>query len=112
MECRHCHRAIRMEDGVWIDPEATGDDSVWRETCDAHDTFQAEHEPPDDIQGALDMMVESIEVYANEGGTGSEAFEALADMHAFASYALDGMMEQAGIASSDPWIGDPWEGWV
>jgi hypothetical protein len=42
--CRHCGRAIVLE-SRWIDPEATGDDEVWRETCDAHDTFTAEHEP-------------------------------------------------------------------
>jgi hypothetical protein len=44
--CKHCGRDI-VEDrrGVWVDPEATGDDSIWRETCDAHDTFTAEHEP-------------------------------------------------------------------
>lgn len=43
--CRHCDRTIVPEDGGWIDPEATGDDSVWRETCDQHDTFIADHEP-------------------------------------------------------------------
>jgi hypothetical protein len=43
--CRHCGRVIVQCDGGWVDPEATGDDSVWRETCDAHDTFTAEHEP-------------------------------------------------------------------
>lgn len=44
--CRHCGRSIvRDEDGVWVDPEATGDDEIWRETCDSHDTFTAEHEP-------------------------------------------------------------------
>lgn len=44
--CRHCGRAIvRDDDGRWIDPEATGDDVIWREVCDAHDTFVAEHEP-------------------------------------------------------------------
>lgn len=32
-------------DGTWIDPEATGDDAVWREVCGSHDTFTAEHEP-------------------------------------------------------------------
>lgn len=44
--CLHCERIIILdpEDG-WVDPEATGDDSIWRETCDAHDTFTAEHEP-------------------------------------------------------------------
>lgn len=44
--CVHCGRIIVLdEDGVWVDPEATGDDSVWRETCDAHDTFIADHQP-------------------------------------------------------------------
>lgn len=43
--CRHCHRSIVNVDGAWVDPEATGDDHVWRETCDAHDTFTADHEP-------------------------------------------------------------------
>lgn len=36
MTCIHC------------DPEATGDDAVWRETCDSHDTFTAEHEAADE----------------------------------------------------------------
>lgn len=44
--CQHCFRTIHQDnEGRWIDPEATGDDSMWRETCDAHDTFTAEHEP-------------------------------------------------------------------
>lgn len=43
--CRHCGRTIVPYDGGWIDPEASGDDEVWRETCDSHDTFTAEHEP-------------------------------------------------------------------
>ena len=51
--CRHCGRRIERDaadvaagyEGRWIDPEATGDDSVWRETCDQHDTFTADHEP-------------------------------------------------------------------
>ena len=44
--CRHCERRIVLdpEDG-WVDPEADGDDRIWRETCDSHDTFTAEHEP-------------------------------------------------------------------
>lgn len=49
-QCRHCGRDITFtEDGEygWIDPEATGDDSIWRETCDSHDTFIANHEPID-----------------------------------------------------------------
>lgn len=43
--CKHCDRVIVASDGRWIDPEATGDDAIWRETCDAHDTITAEHEP-------------------------------------------------------------------
>lgn len=49
--CRHCGRAIVEEplhSGHWIDPEATGDDSIWREVCEANDTFQAPHEPVTD----------------------------------------------------------------
>lgn len=46
--CCHCGRAITQVDGVWIDPEATGDDEVWRETCDQHNTFPADHEPYDE----------------------------------------------------------------
>lgn len=46
MTCRHCGRTIELlPSGDWIDPAATGDDAVWRFTCDAHDTFVAEHEP-------------------------------------------------------------------
>lgn len=46
--CRHCGRSIILDGDRWVDPEATGDDSVWRETCDGHDTFEAEHEPEGD----------------------------------------------------------------
>lgn len=44
--CRHCGRAIVLDGEYWVDPEATGDDSIWRETCDANneDIF-AYHEP-------------------------------------------------------------------
>ena len=45
--CRHCGREVDLVDGRWIDPEATGDDSVWRETCDEnHEDRIAAHEPP------------------------------------------------------------------
>lgn len=44
--CKHCDRVIVLDNVKgWIDPQANGDDSVWRETCDSHDTFTAEHEP-------------------------------------------------------------------
>lgn len=40
-ECVHCGRTVTREDGSWIDPEATGDDVVWREVCDGNDTERA-----------------------------------------------------------------------
>lgn len=43
--CKHCHRPIVTDNGQWVDLNATGDDSVWRETCDSNDTFPADHEP-------------------------------------------------------------------
>ncbi len=49
--CQHCGRTIiHVEVDGWVDPEAPsspeeGDDFMWRSTCDAHDTFTAEHEP-------------------------------------------------------------------
>lgn len=43
--CNFCSRAIELEGGFWVDPQATGDDITWRETCDANDTFAAPHEP-------------------------------------------------------------------
>lgn len=43
--CTHCGRSIVHTNEGWIDPQAKGDDSVWRETCDKNDSFTAEHEP-------------------------------------------------------------------
>lgn len=43
--CRHCKREITLVGLQWVDEDATGDDAVWRETCDEHDTVTAEHEP-------------------------------------------------------------------
>jgi len=44
--CAYCERRIILDgDAGWVDPEATGDDSIWRECCDAHDTAFAEHVP-------------------------------------------------------------------
>ena len=46
--CEHCERAIVNDQGTWVDPHATGDDIIWRETCDAnHGSFTAYHEPED-----------------------------------------------------------------
>lgn len=43
--CKYCEREIVYRLGQWVDPEATGDDSIWSETCESHDTFTAEHLP-------------------------------------------------------------------
>lgn len=45
MKCQHCNRTIELMGSAWIDPNATGDDDLWRYTCDHNDTFTAEHEP-------------------------------------------------------------------
>lgn len=50
-QCKHCQRPIFLIADSWVDPEATGDDAIWRETCDSHDTFTAEHEPQVVIYG-------------------------------------------------------------
>ena len=45
-ECRHCGRTVSLIDGYWVDPEATGDDSIWYEVCDEnHEDRRAAHEP-------------------------------------------------------------------
>lgn len=43
--CRHCGRTIFHDASGWVDPEATGDDSVWHEGCEAHEAFPPDHEP-------------------------------------------------------------------
>ena len=69
--CRHCQRRITNDDGLgWIDPEATGDDSIWRETCDSHDTFEADHEPElDEEEDSLtDESSDSFICHTDEDG--------------------------------------------
>ena len=43
MTCIHCNRPITLSGDVWVDEEAAGDDSIWREICDSNDT-SVEHE--------------------------------------------------------------------
>jgi hypothetical protein len=44
--CKYCEREIVAAYFGWVDPQATGDDSIWRETCDANtEDFAARHEP-------------------------------------------------------------------
>ena len=49
MKCQHCDRSIVLRNGEWIDPYATGDDFVWTNVCDSHDTFRADHEPQTEV---------------------------------------------------------------
>ncbi len=42
--CVYCNRAVTMTDDGWADPEATGDDEIWRLVCDENDSFLANHE--------------------------------------------------------------------
>jgi hypothetical protein len=56
--CKHCGRSITRENGAWVDTNATGDDAVWRETCDSHDTFTAKHEPMPDPTLTLNEVID------------------------------------------------------
>lgn len=60
--CRWCGRDIALEDGTWVDEDATGDDEVWRESCDQHDTFTAEHEPEDEARAFFEEHFQVIAV--------------------------------------------------
>lgn len=55
-QCAYCGRPIVNEHGGWVDPDAAGDDIVWRDSCDSHDTFTAEHSPTVDIAEVLDAL--------------------------------------------------------
>ncbi len=48
--CKHCERHIirYSREHSWIDPEATGDDSIWRESCGDSQAAYPEHEPKED----------------------------------------------------------------
>lgn len=50
MKCKYCNRRIVEREGEWIDPMATGDDEVWRYSCDENrDVFDARHEPQEEV---------------------------------------------------------------
>ncbi len=40
----------------WVDPDATGDDSLRRETCEANKSFMAEHEPTEMLCRTVDDL--------------------------------------------------------
>jgi len=44
----------------WVDPEATGDDGIWRETCDMHDTLVADHQPVPEFGVGMSMWKTAI----------------------------------------------------
>ncbi len=52
----------------------------------------------DVIDGAIEMMVEAFEDYANEGGIGAMALEAREDIAAFCEVAYDGMLRNTGVS--------------
>lgn len=81
--CRYCQRRIVLLDGSWIDPEATGDDSIWRETCDEHDTFAAEHE-------AGERTLELNPLAANVSGVLTTWDDARDEMEYDATYDTEG----------------------
>jgi hypothetical protein len=56
--CKHCGRSITQKNGTWVDINATGDDAMWRETCDANETTTAEHEPASDPALTLDEVID------------------------------------------------------
>jgi hypothetical protein len=43
-KCFHCGRTITATPTGWVDMQATGDDTIWRYTCDENDTFPSDHE--------------------------------------------------------------------
>jgi hypothetical protein len=42
--CFHCGRTITATPTGWADMQATGDDKIWRYTCDENDTYPSDHE--------------------------------------------------------------------
>lgn len=41
--CAYCSRPVVPTADGWADPEATGDDLIWRFTCDENSSFPSEH---------------------------------------------------------------------
>jgi hypothetical protein len=48
-KCMHCGRTITATSTGWADMEATGDDKIWRYTCDENDTFPSDHEAEENL---------------------------------------------------------------
>lgn len=45
-ECQYCQRKIRNTTDGWADPNAKGDDKLWRYVCDENiEDIYAHHEP-------------------------------------------------------------------
>ena len=100
--CVHCGRDIVLEDDTWIDPQATGDDAMWRETCDANeDSFPAEHEPADDDGGTPEPWSDShhgIAMCVKVYGIGSRDVDPDVFDHAFQLTQEDWWREAEAIA--------------
>jgi hypothetical protein len=49
ISCKHCERTIELVNDTWVNPNAIGDDAIWREACEAnHEDRVAAHEPGSD----------------------------------------------------------------
>lgn len=92
--CKHCGRTITLVGGEWVDTEATGDDAMWRETCDAHKTVDSEHEPIPDY------------IWPEPNGDGwIDAWNGWYDT-------LEHALEEAAGGDSRPWVLNRGEGLV
>jgi hypothetical protein len=92
--CKHCGRTVTLVGGEWVDPNATGDDAMWRETCDSHETVDSEHEPIPDY------------IWPEPNGDGwIDAWNGWYDT-------LEHALEEAAGGGSRPWVLNRGEGLV
>lgn len=65
--CRHCGRVLHHSKAEgWYCPEATGDDTIWRQSCEDHDTFTAEHEPEEEAGPSSLSLVNGLRADLHE----------------------------------------------
>lgn len=105
--CRHCgRRIVNDNEKGWIDPEANGDDAIWRETCDAHDTMEAEHQPELTRETAI-AQLEEVAGGLNDGHARWPVPE-LGDVIEWLKRDASSADPSAPRADARPWkIGDP-----
>lgn len=50
MNCQHCQRRIIEREGEWLDPNASGDDRIWRYVCDGNiEEIYPYHQPEEKV---------------------------------------------------------------